>query len=133
MPAPGTDKSDTADVDFSRTVAITREPEKVPVSYGSIKFISGLLTGQQFDVIPEGACIGREATLSQIVINDPRISKRHLWIGLRDGRVVIADQGSRNGTFLNDPKSPRVTEAALEDGDTVILGESDVVRFEYKK
>ncbi|MGI9166933.1 MAG: trypsin-like peptidase domain-containing protein [Pyrinomonadaceae bacterium] len=133
IPTPGPVKSDTADVDFSRTVAIIPEPEKVPVSYGSIKFISGLLTGQQFDVIPEGACIGREATLSQIVINDPRISKRHLWIGVRDGRVVIADQGSRNGSFLNDPKSPRITEAALEDGDMVILGESDVVRFEYKK
>jgi len=103
------------------------------VSYGSIKFISGALTGQKFDVVPEGACIGREASLADIVINDPRISKRHVWIGLRDNKIVIADQGSRNGTFLNDPKSPRVTEAALEDGDTVILGESDVVRFEYKK
>ena len=130
-PAPSTD---TADVDFSRTVAIVREPEKpAPVSYGSIKFISGALTGQKFDVVREGACIGREASLADIVINDPRISKRHVWIGVRDDKVVIADQGSRNGTFLNDPKSPRVTEAALEDGDTVILGESDVVRFEYKK
>ena len=47
--------------------------------------------------------------------------------------MVITDQGSRNGTFLNDPKSERITEAVLNPGDTVILGESDVARFEYEK
>ena len=107
-------------------------PDTAPISYGSIKFISGTLAGQKFDVKPEGACIGRDAALAQIVISDPRISKRHLWIGVRDGRVAITDQGSRNGTFLNDPKSPRVTDAVLNPGDMVILGESDVARFEYQ-
>jgi pSer/pThr/pTyr-binding forkhead associated (FHA) protein len=45
--------------------------------------------------------------------------------------VIIEDQNSRNGTFVNDPKSARVTEASLNIGDTVILGESDVARFEF--
>ena len=116
--------------DPSRTVAIVRE-KTVPISYGSIKFVSGVLTGQQFEVEPEGSYIGRESTLSQIVVSDPRISKRHLWIGVRDGLVKIVDQDSRNGTFINDPKSERITETTLNSGDTVILGESDVARFEY--
>lgn len=118
------------DFDPSRTVAINRE-NTVTISYGTIKFISGVLAGQQFDVNPEGSYIGRESSLSQIVVSDPRISKRHLWIGVRDGLVKIVDQGSRNGTFVNDPKSERVSEATLNPGDTVILGESDVARFEY--
>ena len=46
---------------------------------------------------------------------------------------MIEDQSSRNGTFLNDPKSQRITENALSEGDIVILGESDVARFEYRK
>jgi pSer/pThr/pTyr-binding forkhead associated (FHA) protein len=54
-----------------------------------------------------------------------------LWIGVKAGRVVITDQNSRNGTFINDPKSQRVTETSLNAGDVVILGESDVARFEY--
>jgi len=119
------------DFDPSRTVAITRE-NTVTISYGRIKFVSGVLAGQQFEVDPEGAYIGREASLSQIVVADPRISKRHLWIGVRDGQVKIVDENSRNGTFVNDPKSERVTEAKLNPGDTVILGESDVARFEYE-
>ena len=119
-------------MDLSATIAIRPAVDTAPISYGKIKFVSGALTGQQFDVNPEGACIGRDASSSQIVIADPRISKRHLWIGVRDGRVTIVDDASRNGTFLNDPKSPRVTESNLSPGDTVILGESDVARFEYQ-
>ena len=125
--AAGVDRSST--IDLSRTVAII--PETGPINYGSIKFVSGVLAGQTFDVKPEGSFIGRDSSLSQIVLSDPRISKTHVWIGVKDGRVVITDQGSRNGTFVNDPKSARVTETSLNSGDTVILGESDVARFEY--
>jgi len=118
------------DFDPSRTVAITRE-NTVAISYGTIKFVSGVLAGEEFEVTPEGSYIGRESSLSQIVVSDPRISKRHLWIGVREGVVTIVDQESRNGTFVNDPRSERITEATLHSGDTVILGESDVARFQY--
>jgi len=118
-------------VDLSRTIAITSDGDTFKPDYGSIKFVSGPLLGQQFDVKADGDFIGRDGGSSQIVIGDPRISKRHLWIGVKAGRVVIADQNSRNGTFVNDPKSARVTEAPLNTGDVVILGESDVARFEY--
>jgi S1-C subfamily serine protease len=118
-------------VDLSRTVAITADMDGFGKSYGSIQFVSGPLSGQKFHIKTDGEYIGRDGGSSQIVIADPRISKRHLWIGVRNGRVVIEDQNSRNGTFVNDPKSPRVTETSLNSGDTVILGESDVARFEY--
>ena len=128
---PALPDSGSMDFDPSRTVAITRE-NTVTISYGYIKFVSGVLAGEQFVVEPEGTYIGRESSLAQIVVSDPRISKRHLWIGVKDGRVKIVDQDSRNGTFVNDPKSERITEAVLNSGDTVILGESDVARFEYQ-
>ncbi len=130
--APGRPADSGKTVDLSATIAITRESDTAPMSYGTIQFVSGVLNGQKFEVKPEGCAIGRDGSLAQIVITDPRISKRHLWIGVREGRVAITDEGSRNGTFLNDPKSPRVTEAFLSPGDTVILGESDVARFEYQ-
>jgi hypothetical protein len=117
-------------VDLSRTVAITQDGDAFH-NYGSIKFVSGPLSGQQFKIKSDGDFIGRDGGSSQIVIGDPRISKRHVWIGVRGGRVVIEDQNSRNGTFVNDPRSARITETALNAGDTVILGESDVARFEF--
>lgn len=130
MPMPmGGDQGAT--IDLSRTVAITADGDAFPKSYGSIQFVSGPLSGQKFQVRVDGEYIGRDGGSSQIVISDPRISKRHLWIGVKNGRVTIEDQNSRNGTFVNDPKSARVTERPLNTGDTVILGESDVARFEF--
>ena len=120
-------------VDLSRTVALTADENAFPKSYGSIKFVSGPLAEREFKVNAEGDFIGRDGGSSQIVIADPRISKRHVWIGGRNGRVVIEDQNSRNGTFVNDPRSARITETSLNPGDTVILGESDVARFEYQE
>jgi len=119
-------------VDLSRTIAITADGDDFKPSYGSITFVSGPLTGQEFKIKPDGEFIGRDGGSSQIVLGDPRISKRHLWIGVKGGRVVITDQNSRNGTFVNDPKSARVTETPLQAGDVVILGESDVARFEFR-
>ena len=132
-PAPhimGADQGRT--VDLSRTVALTADDDAFPPSYGAIHFVSGPLSGQRFEIKAAGDFIGRDGGSSQIVIGDPRISKRHVWIGVKNGRVVIEDQNSRNGTFVNDPRSARVTETSLNPGDTVILGESDVARFEYQ-
>ena len=129
MPMAAGDQGMT--IDLSRTVAITADADAFPKNYGSIQFVSGPLSGQKFQVRVDGDYIGRDGGSSQIVVGDPRISKRHVWIGVKNGRVVIEDQNSRNGTFVNDPKSARVTEAPLNAGDTVILGESDVARFEF--
>jgi V8-like Glu-specific endopeptidase len=133
MPKPVVGPADQGmTVDLSRTIAITAEGDTSPINYGSVKFVSGPLAGQEFQIKPDGEYVGRDSTSSQIVIADPRISKRHLWIGVREGRVTIVDQNSRNGTFVNDPKSSRVTETSLKVGDTVIMGESDVARFEFR-
>lgn len=131
MPMPMAAGDQGMTMDLSRTVAITADADMFPKNYGSIQFVSGPLSGQKFQVRADGDYIGRDGGSSQIVVGDPRISKRHVWIGVRDGRVVIEDQNSRNGTFVNDPKSARVTETSLNAGDTVILGESDVARFEF--
>jgi S1-C subfamily serine protease len=130
-PIPQVAGGDGMTVDLSRTVAITQDGDVFKPNYGSIRFVSGPLSGQKFDIKPDGDFIGRDGGSSQIVIGDPRISKRHLWIGVKGGRVVIEDQNSRNGTFVNDPRSARITETSLNAGDIVILGESDVARFEF--
>jgi V8-like Glu-specific endopeptidase len=131
-PPPHIMAGDGMTVDLSRTMALTADDNVFPPNYGTIQFVSGPLAGQRFDVRADGDYIGRDGGSSQIVVADPRISKRHVWIGVKNGQVVIADQNSRNGTFVNDPRSARVTETSLKAGDTVILGESDVARFEYQ-
>ncbi len=105
--------------------------EHAPKSYGSLLGLSGGMEGREVKVDEEGFVIGRDQRTAQLVVSDPRISKRHVWIGVREGKVWAIDVGSTNGCYLNDSRSERITEVVLENGDILILSE-DAARFEYR-
>lgn len=92
--------------------------------YGMLLCTSGELEGQRFVVEEEGLYIGRDAQLSQVVINDSRISKRHVRVFPKGGKVVAIDQGSTNGTFMGSAPAQRITEVALKRGDTLVLADN---------
>jgi hypothetical protein len=75
----------------------------------------------------QGTAIGRDPS-ADIVILDPRVSRRHARIIWRHGRCVLEDTGSKNGTFVN---GDRRTAAEMHDHDWVsfggVVGRFDVV------
>lgn len=99
--------------------------------YGMLHCTSGPLEGQRFIIENDGLYIGRDASMSQIVINDSRISKRHLRIVPRNGRAWAIDQSSTNGTFLAKDPGTRITEVELKRGDTLVLADN-VATFVYQ-
>jgi len=92
--------------------------------YGLLNCTSGPLEGQRFVIEEEGFYIGRDPALSKVVIPDNRVSKRHVRIVPRDGKVWAIDQSSTNGTFLAGAAGQRITEVQLKRGDTLILGDN---------
>ncbi|MCB1206132.1 MAG: FHA domain-containing protein, partial [Verrucomicrobiae bacterium] len=62
--------------------------------------------------------IGRSAEC-QVIIPDPRVSRRHAMIRKQDGGFFLFDLGSFNGSYLN---GSRVTAARR-------LGHGDVISF----
>jgi adenylate cyclase len=78
-----------------------------------------------FAVTSKGLQIGRSAD-NDVVLNDPRVSRRHAAVQLRGRAVWIADIESRNGIFVN---RLRVREEQLGDGDIVQIGPFEL-RFE---
>ena len=62
--------------------------------------------------------VGRDASVD-VVINDASVSRRHAIIERRGDAWMVIDQGSANGTWIDDT---RVTEAPLEHGQTLRLG-----------
>ena len=62
--------------------------------------------------------IGRSPA-SDIQLEDPSVSRRHAVVANRGGRVVLLDDRSLNGIFVN---GQRVSEAALDDGDWIAIG-----------
>ncbi len=63
--------------------------------------------------------IGR-STDNQIVLADPSVSKRHARIDFDEGRFVLADMGSTNGTSLNGSLVTKPT--VLRPGDRLEFG-----------
>jgi hypothetical protein len=96
---------------------------------GSLRCIAGPLTGQVVPLDETGVIIGRDRNVAQIILEDPRVSKRHVWVGIRGGAVTAVDS-STNGTFLNS-MDKRIGEARLNPGDVLIISQ-DVARFEVQ-
>jgi DNA-binding winged helix-turn-helix (wHTH) protein len=53
-------------------------------------------------------------------IESASVSRRHACIRISEGRAILEDLGSKNGTFLNGRKL--TAPAALADGDEICLG-----------
>ena len=62
--------------------------------------------------------IGRSSSC-EIVLGDDTVSRRHAQLRFVDGRWLLRDLGSSNGTYVN---GRLVTEAEVRAGDVVHLG-----------
>ena len=128
-PAPPAAPAPKVDPDSTRMAPIPApQPEggsTVMVQwYGLIQCTSGALEGQRFIIEEAGLYIGRDPALSQVAIADNRISKRHVRIVPRDGKVMAIDQNSTNGTFLGKAGGERITEHQLKRGDVLVLADN---------
>lgn len=65
--------------------------------------------------------VGR-AKSNDIAIESPDVSKVHAWIRQRPGGLVISDNASTNGTFLDAVKLPPKVDHPLRPGLTVRFG-----------
>jgi hypothetical protein len=110
----------------------TQASQPLPsAGWGSLIGTSGPASGRTIPIDEKGFFIGRDAGSAQVVIMNPRISKRHVWIGVKGNAVVAIDQSSTNGTYLNK-LGARITETPLQPGDTIILAD-DAARFQYQR
>ena len=66
------------------------------------------------------ATLGRRSTNS-VVISDNAVSGEHCRLTYPDGKVIVEDMGSTNGTILNGEK---ITVSEIKNGDVLILGKT---------
>src|SRR5262249_43736870 len=67
------------------------------------------------ELTPGDTIVGR-ASICDLTIEDPSISRRHARFRFHGERCVLTDLGGRNGTFLN---GEQVTEAQVHPGDAI--------------
>jgi FHA domain len=121
------------------TAAALEETVFVPVPYtnhGWLVCTSGLLAGQRFAIGAKGIEIGRSkrfADAGGIAIKDNHVSNPHAWVGLENGRIIVRDEGSSNGTYLKDSSSERITECPLAPGTSIIIVNEAIGAFVFKE
>jgi hypothetical protein len=74
--------------------------------------------GRAFPLGKDRVIIGRLEE-SDLVLADPGVSRRHAEVRHADGRYVIVDLGSTNGTMVNEAT---IGERELEEGDRITIG-----------
>ena len=89
--------------------------------------VQGPYAGQSFPLSHAPATIGRAPEQSIPLPADTSISRLHAHITYAEGRHLLSDGGSSNGTFVN---GSRVADARpLSSGDTIVLGDT-ALRYE---
>ncbi|HEX7700584.1 MAG TPA: trypsin-like peptidase domain-containing protein [Kofleriaceae bacterium] len=125
----------------AKTMAVGQPPGSsggiAPTAFGSLSIgnltcVRGQLNGQRFALNATGIIVGRQPGVAHILVNDHRASGKHVWIGIENGKLVAIDQGTTNGTFVNDIGRGRITRAELRDGDVVIVSEPDCCSLQVK-
>jgi len=93
-------------------------------SVASIRVIQGPDKGRTFDLRDGDNVVGRENGAT-IVLNDQTTSRAHACIKVDNGKSLLSDVGSANGTFLNGVRIGHPT--GLKRGDQVRCGSTLLV------
>ncbi len=82
----------------------------------------------------ERTIIGRDSGDDRVVLDDQEVSRDHASIRLQDGRFVLRDLDSANGTWLLDADGRRKIEAphALSERDRIQVGPTILVFTQVK-
>ncbi len=82
--------------------------------------LSGPLKDSTIPLAEGEVTIGRDAS-NGIAVVDPSVSRKHCLIGWQDGRFLVRDLDSRNGTLVN---GAGIEEQWLQHGDEIAAGDS---------
>jgi len=84
-----------------------------------LQCVGGVLNGELIPV-PDSSpmTLGRDED-NTVQVKDRKLSRIHCQVAVRDGRLVIRDLNSTNGTFVN---SQRIEERVVSPGDEIQIG-----------
>ena len=82
---------------------------------------SGGHAGKEIEVGQDKFLIGRSDSC-QLRPKSESVSRKHCILAIKDGRVLVQDLKSRNGTFVNEKRLPPDKAKVLKDGDILRVG-----------
>jgi pSer/pThr/pTyr-binding forkhead associated (FHA) protein len=86
--------------------------------------VKNLASGEAFLITEAGLMIGRDEDC-EITLKDPDVSRKHALLKIHDGKPVLNDNASTNGTLLNKWRIRGVEP--LNHGDIITIAEFSFV------
>ncbi len=108
-------RMDLGEETVERTVFLREQPV--------LEITAGPGKGRVHPLSPLSATSIGRARANDIALEDEAISAQHLRIRPEEGRFVVHDLGSTNGTKVNDR---RVSKHVLQDGDVIRVGDTSL-------
>jgi S1-C subfamily serine protease len=114
------------------TVEIVVAPTGVTIPaqamLGRFTILNGARAGEKLGLGGSGIRIGRESAICEIVLENPKVSRLHAEVVSIDGKVLLIDRNSSNGTYVNDHK---IDKRFLQDGDIIHFGGRNAVAVAF--
>jgi serine protease Do len=101
---------------------------QVPLLLGRFTILNGDRAGERLGLGGSGIRIGRESSICEIVLENPKVSRLHAEVVSIDGKVLLIDRNSSNGTYVNDQK---IDKRYLKDGDIIYFGGRNAIAVAY--
>jgi S1-C subfamily serine protease len=95
---------------------------------GRFTILNGSRAGERLGLGGSGIRIGRESMICEIVLENPKVSRLHAEVVSIDGKVLLIDRNSSNGTYVNDQK---IDKRFLKDGDIIYFGGRNAVAVAF--
>ena len=90
--------------------------------------LSGSNVGEMYRIEKDQVVIGRGDKVDLRLVDDG-ISREHVRLSKEEGRIVLQDLGSTNGTYCN---GQRVERQPLSEGDKILIGSTTILKFSYQ-
>ncbi|HYM61208.1 MAG TPA: trypsin-like peptidase domain-containing protein [Thermoanaerobaculia bacterium] len=100
----------------------------IPSILGRFTILNGSRAGERLGLGGSGIRIGRESAFCEIVLENPKVSRLHAEVVSIDGKVLLIDRNSSNGTYVNDQK---IDKRILKDGDIIYFGGRNAVAVAF--
>jgi S1-C subfamily serine protease len=119
---------DMLKVTTERVVSPASAPAGAPLMLGKFTILNGTRAGERLGLGGSGIRVGREAAMCEIVLENPKVSRLHAEVVSIDGKVLLIDRNSSNGTYVNDQK---IDKRFLKHGDIIYFGGRNAVAVAF--